>query len=474
MYDNVFGGNAMSINSFDHFPMSWKPDKSLMKQPYFTSLADQLEHDIKKGSLAPGTKLPPQRELADYLDLNFTTITRAYNLCKKKGLIYGTTGRGTFVSPHVNESITITGADLSPSCIEMGMVSGFEQYNELVAQATKSVVEKGYLNSLYEYSYPTGHPHQLAAAIRWLEQMGVHVDSNHIAIFSGAQNTLTVALISLFEPGDKIATDEYTYSNFVQLAKLLNIQLVPISGDQNGMRADLLELHCKQKKINGIYLMPSCANPTTIKISLSRKRELAEVIRRHKLILIEDEIFACMITGLKKYETIPLFSLVPEQTVYISSTSKTLCSGIRIAYLAFTENFREKILHGLFNTNIKTSSLNADIITELILNGNAYAIVKKKRELAAKAGTIFERYFPECPPPATPYCFYRWLPILNPKPSFHVEKELEQAGIRVYHSDRFIVRNTTDKQFLRVSLSDAGSMKKLEKGLAILKEYLET
>ncbi|WP_181217212.1 PLP-dependent aminotransferase family protein [Bacillus subtilis] len=464
----------MPINSFDNFPMSWKPDKSLMKQPYFTSLADQLEHDIKNGSLAPGTKLPSQRELADYLDLNFTTITRAYNLCKKKGLIYGTTGRGTFVSPHVNESITITGADLSPSCIEMGMVSGFEQYNELVAQATKSVVEKGYLNSLYEYSYPTGHPHQLAAAIRWLEQKGVHVDSNHIAIFSGAQNTLTVALISLFEPGDKIATDEYTYSNFVELAKLLNIQLVPISGDQNGMRADLLELQCKQKKINGIYLMPSCANPTTIKISLSRKRELAEVIRRHKLILMEDEIFAFMVTGLKKYETIPLFSLVPEQTIYISSTSKTLCSGIRIAYLAFAENFREKILHGLFNTNIKTSSLDAEIITELILNGNAYAIVKKKRELAAKSGAIFERYFPECPPPATPYCFYRWLPILNTKPSLHVEKELEQAGIRVYHSDRFIVRNPTDKQFLRVSLSDAGSMSKLEKGLAILKEYLET
>jgi DNA-binding transcriptional MocR family regulator len=55
-----------------------------------------------------------------------------------------------------------------------------------------------------------------------------------------------------------------------------------------------------------------------------------------------------------------------------------------------------------------------------------------------------------------------------------VESELEQAGIRVYHSDRFMVRNQTAKQFLRISLSAAGSMSKLEKGLAILKEYLET
>ncbi|WP_141432614.1 PLP-dependent aminotransferase family protein [Bacillus sp. 03113] len=464
----------MPINSFDHFPLSWKPNKALMKQPYFTAVADQLEHDIKNGSLAPGTKLPPQRELADYLDLNFTTITRAYNLCKKKGLIYGTTGRGTFVSHHVNESITITGADLSPSCIEMGMVSGFEQYNEMVVQATKSVIEKGYLNNLYKYSYPTGHPHQLTAANRWLEQLGIHVDSDQIAIFSGAQNALTNALISLFEPGDKIATDEYTYSNFIELAKLLHIQLVPITGDQNGMCADALELQCKQNKITGLYLMPSCANPTTIKISLSRKKELAEVIRRRKLILIEDDIFACMITGRKVYETIPLFSLVPEQTLYVCSTSKSLCSGIRIAYLVFPVNFRKKILHGLYNTNIKTSSLDAEIITELILNGNAYAIVEKKRELAVKAGAIFERYFPECPSLATPYCFYRWLPIPNTKPSSQVERELEKAGIRAYHSDRFIVRNQTDKPFLRISLSDAGSMSKLDKGLSILKEYLET
>ncbi|GGL60410.1 hypothetical protein GCM10007968_25540 [Sporolactobacillus putidus] len=63
--------------------------------------------------------------------------------------------------------------------------------------------------------------------------------------------------------------------------------------------------------------------------------------------------------------------------------------------------------------------------------------------------------------------------VTNSKHSHHVEKELEQAGIRVYHSDRFIVRNPTDKQFLRVLLSD-GNMSKLEKGLAILKEYLET
>ena len=72
----------MPINSFADNPMSWKPDKTALNRPIYQSLASLLEHDIANGLLASGTKLPPQRELADFLDVNFTTITRAYNICE--------------------------------------------------------------------------------------------------------------------------------------------------------------------------------------------------------------------------------------------------------------------------------------------------------------------------------------------------------------------------------------------------------
>ena len=87
----------MPTNSFDHFYLSWVPDKSKLKRPFYLTLANALEADIVSGKLASGTKLPPQRELADYLDLNFTTVTRAYDLCRERKLIYGVTGKGTFV-----------------------------------------------------------------------------------------------------------------------------------------------------------------------------------------------------------------------------------------------------------------------------------------------------------------------------------------------------------------------------------------
>lgn len=70
----------------------------IMKSPLYKSLAYSLKEDILNGFLKPGDKLPPQRELADYLDINLSTITRAFKICELKGLTSGHTVRGTYIS----------------------------------------------------------------------------------------------------------------------------------------------------------------------------------------------------------------------------------------------------------------------------------------------------------------------------------------------------------------------------------------
>ena len=89
----------MPINSFANYNLTWRPRLVESDEPLYLRLAAMLEEDIISGNLPRGLCLPPQRELADWLDIDFTTVTRAYNVCKEKKLIYGITGRGTFVSP---------------------------------------------------------------------------------------------------------------------------------------------------------------------------------------------------------------------------------------------------------------------------------------------------------------------------------------------------------------------------------------
>lgn len=353
----------------------------------------------------------------------------------------------------------------------MGAINGFSEYSELVENATHAVIEKGYLRNLYEYSYPAGHPHQLAAGSRWLEQLGVHADIEHMAIMSGAQNALTVALISLFAPGSRIAVDEYTYANFIELAKLLHLILVPIKQDECGMMPQELQKQCRANNIKGIYLIPSCSNPTAVTIPLERRCELAAAISENSLILIEDDIAAWLSAA--GGSVLPsLFDLLSGQSIYICGMTKSLCPGLRIAYTAFGEYFKKAIMHGLINANIKTSSLDAEIITELILNGDAYKIAARKQQWAKQNCLLYAEYFPMYAGKAAEPRYYQWLPLHGERSGLEIENELLQRGVRIYHSQRFAVGRNTSKNFLRISLCSAKSSRKLKQGLSILKDCL--
>lgn len=77
-------------------------------------------------------------------------------------------------------------------------------------------------------------------------------------------------MLALFEPGNRVAVDSFTYANFIELAKLYNLQLVPIVGDNEGMNVEELEAQNKLNPLHGVFLMPSCCNPTSIMISERR------------------------------------------------------------------------------------------------------------------------------------------------------------------------------------------------------------
>lgn len=463
----------MPVNSFENYPMSWKPDRTLLKRPFYISIAEELERAIINGLLAPGTKLPPQRELADFLDINFTTITRSYKICELKGLIYAVTGSGTFVSPNATRSITISTENFLGTCIDLGFVASFEQCNSMIIETTKKVMEKRYLEDLFNYNNPTGIPHQKMAGLNWVENFGVQADIDHIAIASGALNALAITLTALFKPGNRIAVDFYTYSNFIELSKMLHIQLVPILGDENGMLPDRLENQCRLNEIQGIFLMPSCSNPTTIMISDARKKDLVEVIKKFKLIVIEDDIHAFLTAGIINDYKQPMFNLLPEQTVYICGTSKSICSGLRVAYIVFGDRFKENILKAIFNINVKTSSLDSEIISELIISGKANEITTEKKRLAQAANLIFKEYFSKTPITGHPLSFYRWLPISLESKSEELEAKLLQKGIRVLHSERFLSGSNISETFLRIALASTKSLDELRIGLKILSEQLK-
>lgn len=447
----------MPVNSFENYPLSWKPHLSTSGMVKYLELASKLEDDILTKKLKPGTLLPPQRELADFLDINFTTVTRAYDICREKGLIYGVVGRGTFVASEVEAR--------KGDVYELGVVEAFPEVGtKEIIEATKRVLQRGDAARLFGYAEREGRPRAKEAALKWLRRSGVTPSPNEVAIFPGTQSALSVILLSLFQPGDKIAVDCFTYSNFIKLAHLAHLKLVPIKGDKDGMLPSALKSAAEKEKLKGIYLMPTKANPTGITIPTQRREKIVAIIKRHNLLVIEDSS-AVFPEELKEK---PLWSLAPEQTLHLSPIARFLASGLRVAFVAFPKVCAAKLLSGLHHLAIKASSLDAEILAELILSGDAEKILKLKKTKMKAANKIFSKLFK-----LKGEGFFRVLPFERTKAKGEeIERKFLEFGVRLCHSDRFQVRQGSEDAFLRVSISSIPDLKKLEAALKLVKENM--
>jgi Transcriptional regulators containing a DNA-binding HTH domain and an aminotransferase domain (MocR family) and their eukaryotic orthologs len=458
----------MPINSFEDYFLSWKPKKELLKYPYSTSLAELLQNDILDGSLSAGIMLPPQRELADYLDLSLSTVTKAYKQCENRGLLFGKVGKGTFVSD-INVANTVIPSSASQK-IEMGMTIPFYEHNSIVVKYAQSILLKPDSHMLFEYSNPLGSQKHINVARIFFADNRLHCEASNIAIASGGQNALAIALTALFERGDNIITDVFTYPNFIGLAKLLGIKLISVESDQYGMLPDLLERACKQHTVSGIFLMPDCSNPTNISMNPTRKTEIAAIIKKYGLTLLEDGTYAF----LSNQNDPPLSQMAADKFVYINSISKAICEGLRVAYMAFSPQFKNHIENAIYNINLKTSSLNVEIVTEMMQSDLYKKIITQTHASALERNLLYKAYFPDKFVPNIPAAFYHWLPLPDNCSGKMFELLCSERGVTVYGSERFLASGLNHKNAVRISISSPKTISELKKGLSVVKEAYDT
>lgn len=271
----------------------------------------------------------------------------------------------------------------------------------------------------------------------------------------------------------------FWYTNFKELANFLHIQLIAVPSDGDGMSPEGLMAACRNTGINGVYLMPTCSNPTSIFMPQPRRTELAEIIRQFHLLVIEDDIYSFLSAyGHTVPDAKPFFSLLPEQTVHICSISKSLCAGLRVAFLAFPDRYRELLVSGMLGINLKTVSLNSEIIAELIESGEAENIVRQKILSARKRNQIFRTTFPWksfLPLSETDNIerFFHWLPLPAHLTSGELELLALQKGIHVLGSHRFAMQNENRSSYVRVSIASPDTEDDLRKGLLLLKNIFE-
>jgi DNA-binding transcriptional MocR family regulator len=377
-------------------------------QPRYKQLVDRLAADIRAGRLRPGTRLPTHRDLAAREGLALVTATRVYAELQAMGLVSGETGRGTFVKEPlpVGQGIDLHAWSADTVDLSFNYPSSPGQ-TDLLRAELRQLAAAGDLESLLRYQPHGGREHERATVARHLARRGLAATVETTLLVSGAQHGLTTAAIALLEPGDVVAVDALTYPGFKLAAEANRLELAPIPAAGRGPDLDALAALCRQRRVRAVYAMPTLHNPLGWVMSATRRRELVAIARQHGLILIEDGAYAFLAEGAPP----PLASLAPETTVYVSSLSKSVATGLRVGFVCAPREWIPRLERAVRATTWNTPATMTAIACGWIEDGTVARLEDEKRRDATIRQSLAAEALGRLRRICHPASYFVWLPL---------------------------------------------------------------
>jgi len=353
---------------------SWLPRLAGNKGPRFLQIADALQAALVAGSLKPGDRLPPQRLLAAQLDVDLTTITRAYDEARRRNLLEGRGARGTYVAAPKVESTAILDLSMNTPPPPDGV-----DFDDMLKQGLSQVLMRSGNETLMTYHLAGGSDSDRKAGAKWLAPMFGHLDARQLVVCPGAQAAIAALILALTEPGDVILAEPTTYPGLRAAATQFGRHIIAVEADQHGMLPEMLEQACRQHQPKLVYLNPTLQNPTAITIPETRRKALASIAKRCNVRIVEDDPYWLLADAPPP----PIATFAPEQVYYISTLSKCLTPGLRVAFVLIRDpHERERFLVALRSFALMVAPLTAALATQWILDGSAERLMEGVRNEA--------------------------------------------------------------------------------------------
>ena len=347
---------------------SWPPRLAARGGPRFLQIADALQEAVADGSLKPGDRLPPQRQLAAELDVDLTTITRAYDEARRRHLLEGRGARGTYVALPKVELAPVLDLSMNTPPPPEGV-----DFDDMVKQGLSQVLMRADSQLLMNYHLSGGSDSNRKAGATWLAPMFGPLDPQQLVVCSGAQGAIAAAILALTAPGDAILAEPMSYPGLIAAASQFGRRIVAVEADQHGMLPSMLEQACRQHKPGLVYLNPTLQNPTALTMPAHRRQELASIAQRCNIRIVEDDPYWL----LADVPPPPIATFAPEHVVYISTLSKCLTPGLLVAFVLIRNlQERERFRLALRAFALMVAPLTAALATQWILDGSAAGLMQ--------------------------------------------------------------------------------------------------
>lgn len=187
--------------------------------------------------------------------------------------------------------------------------------------------------SVLEYSHSAGFESYRTKLSAYYKNHGLPIDTQDIIITTGGSEALLFAMGSTMDNGDEIIIPEPFYANYNGFSTASGVTVVPvISGIETGFALPPIEAFEKliTPKTKAI-LICNPGNPTGYLYSQEEILKLAEIVKKHDLFLIADEVYREFIYDGEKHFSVMNVPGLEEHAIMIDSVSKrySMC-GARI------------------------------------------------------------------------------------------------------------------------------------------------
>lgn len=402
-------------------PLEAFEDMSSVRLTRYQQLADELAGSIHSGVLRPGDRLPSVRDLRRQRGVSPSTIFHAYAELESQGLVEARARSGYFVrarspltrlapetaqpsgrvtpvaiSELVFELLGSTrDADVVPlgSAFPAPALFPFDALARAGARAMRRLGPAQISGAL------TAGDDSLRAHVRRRYALnGVSLRADELIVTNGAMEALNLCLQAVTRPGDVVVVESPTFYAALQALERLHLKAVEVETDPiEGVRLGALEALLKRQKVAACWFMPTFQNPLGALMPNASKQQLVQLLARHGVPLIEDDVYAELHFGARR----PLPAKAFDQdglVLHCSSFSKSLAPGYRVGWAA-AGRFARDVERLKMMMSLASSIPPQLAVSEYLVQGGFDRHLRNLRgalesqHLAARA--LIERYFPK-------------------------------------------------------------------------------
>lgn len=323
----------------------------------YQQLAEDIADGIRAGVLRPGDRLPSVRETCAQRAVSPSTVFQAYGQLELQGLVEARARSGFFVrATRRPKRAALQAAQPVPKATPVAI-------SELVFDLLGSTRDADVVPLGSAFAAPhlfpfdalarSGAramrrlpPHRITGAltagdeglrqalVRRYALHGVPLAEGELVITNGAMEALNLCLQAVTQPGDVVVVESPTFYAALQALERLHLKAVEVATDPHeGVDVDALAGLLARQRVAACWFMPSFQNPLGALMPPARKQALVQLLARHRVPLIEDDVYGELHAGARRPPPAKAFDQ-EGGVLHCSSFSKCLAPGYRVGWAA--------------------------------------------------------------------------------------------------------------------------------------------